>query len=203
MLAYSRLGHGESDAPEKPHTLTFMHDEAAMLPAILDEAGIDRATLFGHSDGGSIALIAAAHSPARVSALILEAPHVFVEDVSIASIERTTTDYESGGLRPRLARHHRDGDAAFRGWSDVWLDPDFRGWNLEEFLPRITCPTLIIQGENDEYGTLKQVQAVRRQLAGPVETLILPECGHSPHRDQPAAVLDAAARFVAITTVTP
>jgi pimeloyl-ACP methyl ester carboxylesterase len=203
VMAYSRFGHGQSDRPVERHTVRFMHEEGALLPRVLDGAQIDRAILFGHSDGGSIALVAAAQSPARVAALVLEAPHVFVEDVSIASIERTTADYESGGLRPRLARHHRDVDAAFRGWSDVWLAPEFRAWNLEGFLPRITCPTLLIQGEGDEYGTLRQVEAIRRQAAGRVETLLLPQCGHSPHRDQPTAVLAAVARFVTITRATP
>ena len=122
-MAYSRFGHGQSDRPATPHDVDFMHEEAALLPGILDAARIDRAVLFGHSDGGSIALIAAARSPGRVSALVLEAPHVFVEDRSIASIQRTTEQYRAGDLRWRLARHHADVDAAFHGWSDVWLAP--------------------------------------------------------------------------------
>jgi pimeloyl-ACP methyl ester carboxylesterase len=203
VLAYSRFGHGQSDRPEEPHTTAFMHEEAALVPRILDEAKIERAVLFGHSDGGSIALIAAAQSPARVAALILEAPHVFVEDVSIASIEQTTASYETGDLRARLARHHADVDAAFRGWSDVWRNPAFRAWNLEAFLPLISCPALMIQGEQDEYGTLRQVEAIGRQLTGPVEMLILPQCGHSPHRDRPDAVLDAVSRFLSSTRATP
>jgi pimeloyl-ACP methyl ester carboxylesterase len=203
VMAYSRFGHGRSDRPAQPHTVTFMHEEAALLPRILDEAQISRAVLFGHSDGGSIALVAAAQSPARATALVLEAPHVFVEDISVASIERTTASYEAGDLRARLARHHADVDAAFRGWSDVWLDPEFRAWNLEAFLPRIPCPTLLIQGEQDEYGTLKQVEAIARQVAHPVETLILPQCGHSPHRDQPEAVLEGVSRFLSTTRATP
>ena len=202
-MAYSRFGHGHSDRPAHPHTIDFMHDEAAVLPRILDAAGIDRAMLFGHSDGGSIALIAAAQSPARVAALILEAPHVFVEDLSIASIERTTANYETTDLRARLARHHDDVDAAFRGWSDVWLNAEFRAWNLEGFLPRITCPTLLIQGEDDEYGTLRQVEAIQRQVAGPIERLVLPKCGHSPHRDRPEEVLAAAERFLGSTRAKP
>jgi pimeloyl-ACP methyl ester carboxylesterase len=201
VMAYSRFGHGQSDRPARPHTPDFMHQEAALLPRILDASGIERAILFGHSDGGSIALLAAAQSPARVAALVLEAPHVFVEDISITSIEQTTAGYETSDLRARLARHHDDVDVAFRGWSDVWLSPEFRAWNLEAFLPRITCPTLLIQGEQDEYGTLRQLDAIQQQLSGPVERLVLPDCGHSPHRDRPEDVLAAASRF--LTTAMP
>jgi pimeloyl-ACP methyl ester carboxylesterase len=173
-----------------------MHDEARLVPAILDAAGIAHATLLGHSDGGSIALICAAECPTRVDALILEAPHVFVEEASIASIERTTSLYVSGDLRSRLSRYHRDVDVAFRGWSDVWLDPQFLQWNLEEYLPRVSCPVLLIQGEEDEYGTLRQIDAIERQVVGPVGRLVLSNCGHSPHRDQPDAVLAAVAAFL-------
>jgi pimeloyl-ACP methyl ester carboxylesterase len=196
VMAYSRAGHGASDPPALPHTTQFMHGEARLLPSILDAAGIDRAILLGHSDGGSIALIAAAEFPSRVDALVLEAPHVFVEDVSIESIQRTTTAYRSGLLRPLLARHHRHVDVAFNGWSDVWLDPAFRQWNLQAYLPRITCPVLAIQGEADEYGTLKQIDAIAHQVAGRVTRLVLPACGHSPHRDRPQDVLNAVTAFV-------
>lgn len=196
VLAYSRFGHGASDPPNAPHSVRFMHDEARLLPEILDAAGIDRAILLGHSDGGSIALLAAAEYPTRVDALVLEAPHVFVEDVSIASIARTTAAYRTGDLRERLSRYHHDVDVAFSGWSDVWLDPAFRDWNLEEFLPAIACPTLLIQGAQDEYGTLRQIDAIAGQVAGPVERLVLERCGHSPHRDQREPVLRAIAAFV-------
>ena len=196
VFAYSRLGHGQSDPPRARRTTRFMHDEARHLPAILDAVGIDRAILLGHSDGGSIALIAAADSPARVGALLLEAPHVFVEDISIDSIKRTTRTFQEGMLRSLMARHHRDVDAAFYGWSDVWLHPDFRDWNLEEYLPRIACPVLLVQGENDEYGTQRQLEAIASQVTGPVEQLVLPRCGHSPHRDQRERVVDAMAAFV-------
>jgi pimeloyl-ACP methyl ester carboxylesterase len=196
VLAYSRFGHGASDPPAAPHTVRFMHEEAALLPSILDAAAIDRAILLGHSDGGSIALVAAADVPARIEALMLEAPHVFVEDISIASIERTTAVYREGTLRASLARHHAHVDTAFFGWSDVWLHPDFRRWNLEDYLPRITCPVLLIQGESDEYGTLAQIDAIARQVSGPAERLVLPQCGHAPHRDQRDQVLRAMTRFV-------
>jgi pimeloyl-ACP methyl ester carboxylesterase len=197
VFAYSRLGHGDSDRPPSPHTTRFMHEEAeTWLPAILDAAGIGRSVLLGHSDGGSIALIFAALFPARVASLVLEAPHVFVEDISIASIEAATARYRTGDLRTRLAKYHRDADSAFAGWSDVWLDPEFRAWNIEEYLARVTCPVFVIQGRQDEYGTLAQVQAIAAQVAGPVETMVLPNCGHSPHRGQPDIVLDAITKFV-------
>ena len=197
VFAYSRAGHGASDPPVTPRNGRFMHEEAIdWLPEILDQAGIARAAFLGHSDGGSIALIFAATSPARVAALILEAAHVFVEDVSIASIERMKREYDTTDLRRRLSKHHAHVDAAFTGWNDVWLSPEFRDWNIEEYLPRVIAPTLVIQGEDDEYGTLRQVDAIARQLGGPVETLVLPDCGHSPHRDQPTRVLDAIAKFL-------
>ena len=196
VMAYSRFGHGASDAPEPRHTVTFMHEEAALVPEILDAAAIDRAILFGHSDGGSIALIAGAEHASRVHALILEAPHVFVEEMSIASIERTTHAYRTGNLRERLSRYHHNVDIAFAGWSDVWLDPEFRSWNLERFLPRITCPTLLIQGEQDQYGTLRQIDAIERQVRGPVERLVLENCGHAPHRNGHAEVLGAVVDFL-------
>lgn len=197
VMAYSRLGHGESDPPPAPHTTHFMHEEATdWLPLILAAADIDRAGLVGHSDGGSIALIFAATYPSAVPQLVLQAPHVFVEDVSLASISRMKTQYETSNVRERLAKYHKNVDAAFHGWNDVWLDAKFRRWNLESYLPRVTCPVLVIQGEHDEYGTEQQVDAIAAQVSAPVEKLILPACGHSPHREQPEAVLSAIAGFL-------
>ena len=196
VMAYSRFGHGKSDLPSQPHGVQFMHDEARLLPAVLDAAGVDHAHLVGHSDGGSIALIFAAEHPHRVSSLLLEAPHVFVEDLSVASIEQRTADYRETNLRERLARHHRHVDVAFHGWSDVWLEPAFRHWNLEALLPSISCPVLLIQGEQDDYGTLRQVDAIAQQVRGTVEQLVLPDCGHSPHRDQRDQVLSAMTAFL-------
>jgi pimeloyl-ACP methyl ester carboxylesterase len=196
-LVYSRLGYGASDPIVPPRPLTYMHDEAALLPAILDAAGIAGAILIGHSDGASIALIHAATGAPRIRSLVLLAPHVFVEPLSVTSITAARAAFVEGDLRARLARHHRDVDGAFWGWNRAWLDPGFRTWNLEALLPAIRAPTMIIQGNDDAYGTLAQVDAIARQLAGPVEAVILDACGHSPHRDQPAATLAAIARACA------
>ncbi|MEO8548408.1 MAG: alpha/beta hydrolase [Kofleriaceae bacterium] len=179
-FVYSRRGYGASDPVEVPRPLTYMHDEAAALPALLAEEAITTPILVGHSDGASIAIIAAASSVAA-KALVLIAPHVFVEDVSIASIAKARDAY-AGELRAKLARYHDDVDSAFWGWNRAWLDPGFRAWNLEAYLPRITAPVLIVQGEDDEYGTFAQVEAIRRQLAGPCEVLLVPGAGHAPHR---------------------
>jgi pimeloyl-ACP methyl ester carboxylesterase len=198
-IAYSRLGYGGSDPIELPRPLTYMQDEAkAFLPALLDALGIETAILIGHSDGGSIALVhAALDGGKRVKGIILEAPHVFVEDVSIASIAKAREAFEKGDLREKLAKHHGPNvDVAFRGWNDAWLDPGFRSWNLEEYLPRITVPTLVIQGEDDPYGTRAQVDAIARQVGGRVETSMLPQCGHAPHRDQPDATEAAMVAFI-------
>jgi pimeloyl-ACP methyl ester carboxylesterase len=170
-----------------------------VLGEVLDAAGVTDAILVGHSDGASIALIHAGRddSGRRVRALVLEAPHVFTEPVGLESIARIREVYESTDLPRRLAKYHgAQTEAAFRGWNDVWLDPEFRVWNIEEFLPGIGVPTLLIQGEDDEYGTMRQVEAIQREVRGPVETLILPDCGHAPHRDQRDRVLEAIAAFV-------
>jgi pimeloyl-ACP methyl ester carboxylesterase len=197
-LVYSRRGHGQSDPVSLPRPLTYMQDEARHdLPGLLDAAGISRAILIGHSDGASIALVhAALDGGRRVAALALEAPHVFVEDLSITSIRAAREAYEHGDLRARLARHHAHVDVTFRGWNDAWLDPDFRAWNLESYLPRIGVPILVIQGEEDPYGTRAQVDAIAARASGPVETLLLPKCGHAPHRDREAATRDALLSFI-------
>ena len=176
-----------------------MHDEAAILPRVLAAAGVRDSILVGHSDGASISLIhAGERSPPSLRGLILEAPHVFAEPHGLASIARIGEAYRDTDLRARLARHHgANVDVAFRGWNDVWLHPDFRAWNLEEFLPAIRVPILVLQGEDDEYGTWRQVEAIERQSGGPVAAIALAACGHSPHREQPERSLAAMARFVA------
>ncbi|HLI12180.1 MAG TPA: alpha/beta hydrolase [Alphaproteobacteria bacterium] len=197
-LAYSRQGYGRSDPVTLPRPLTFMHDEARnVLPALLDAAGINDAILVGHSDGASIALIYAGENGARLRGLALEAPHVFVEPVCVAAIAAVRESYRSGELRARLARHHGDNvDCAFYGWADSWLDPGFLSWNLESFLPSITVPVLVVQGEDDEYGTLAQVERICARVSGPAERLVLTDCGHAPHRDQRDKALAGIAAFV-------
>jgi pimeloyl-ACP methyl ester carboxylesterase len=195
-LTYSRFGHGHSDPLEAPRRVDFMHEEALQaLPELLDRLGVKLPILLGHSDGGSIALIYAGGSGRPVSGLIVMAPHVKVEDVSVKSVRETKRIFEVTELREKLARHHADPEATFRGWNDIWLDPGFRDWNIEEFLPRIACPILAIQGEDDEYGTMEQVDRIAR-LAADVDLVKLQDCGHFPHRDQPEAVINAIVRFV-------
>jgi pimeloyl-ACP methyl ester carboxylesterase len=174
-----------------------MHGEAhGVLPALFGRLGVeDPPWLFGHSDGGSIALLYAAAFPARVAGLVAVAPHVFVEDVSVASIEQARIAYATTELREKLARYHDDPDSAFRGWNDIWLDPAFRDWSIEDALPRIRCPVLAVQGEDDEYGTMAQIDAIGR-LVPRARLLKLPACGHSPHRDQPKALTDAVVAFL-------
>jgi pimeloyl-ACP methyl ester carboxylesterase len=200
-LIYSRWGYGRSDARPPPWPLRYMHDEALVtLPQVLDAAGVREAVLVGHSDGGSIALVFAGSglpAAARVRALVLEAPHVFVEDVSVTSIAAAAEAYRKTALRERLQRQHGDNvDGAFWGWNRAWLDPAFRAWNIEEYLPRVRVPSLVVQGEDDVYGTLSQVDAIERRSGGPVSRLVLPGCGHAPHRDQPEATLAAMVAFL-------
>ena len=189
-LVYSRQGYGQSSPVALPRPLTYMHDEAARIPHVGDPI------LVGHSDGASIAIIAAGEGHVKPRALVLIAPHVFVEDISVASIAAARDAYEHGDLRARLAKYHADVDGAFWGWNRAWLDPEFRRWNLEAYLPRITAPTLIVQGSADQYGTLAQVEAIERQLGGPHETLIVEGAGHAPFRDQPALVHERISDFV-------
>jgi pimeloyl-ACP methyl ester carboxylesterase len=197
VLAYSRYGHGKSGRLAEQRSVDFMHHEAkVVLPELLAQNGIQRPILLGHSDGASIALIYAGIWPERVRGLVLEAPHIFVEEYGLRSIAAIRKLYESGDLPKKLSRYHDHVDEMFRGWNDIWLDPRFRDWNIEEYIGAITCPTLVIQGENDEYGTLAQVEAIRRRVTG-AQTVILPRCGHSPHRDQPELAIDAIRRFVA------
>jgi pimeloyl-ACP methyl ester carboxylesterase len=198
-LIYSRAGYGKSDPIRLPRPVSFMHDEAiVVLPEIIEQLQINEPILFGHSDGGSIALIHGGSKQANnIRALILEAPHVFVEELGLESISQAKENYETGSLRLGLERYHGDNvDCAFRGWHDVWLNPEFRSWNIESYLPSIKAPVLVIQGAEDQYGTLKQVEAIERGCSGRVETEILSNCGHSPHRDQPELVLEAANTFL-------
>jgi len=195
-VVYSRHGYGRSDPLAGARTPRYMHDEAlVVLPELLDRLAIDRPILVGHSDGGSIALIHAGAGVRPVRGVVTLAAHVLVEDVSVASIAAAKTAYETSDLRARLARYHADVDSAFRGWNRIWLAPEFRDWNIEEFLPGIACPVLAIQGEDDEYGTIEQLRRIGARVRD-VELLELQDCRHSAHKDQPQAVTEAITRFV-------
>jgi pimeloyl-ACP methyl ester carboxylesterase len=194
-FVYSRAGYGKSSPPALPRPVRYMHDEALLLPQILAAAGIDDALLFGHSDGASISILHAG-SGARVRGLILEAPHVFAEEMGLQSIARAREAYLHGELRSRLARYHENVDAAFWGWNGPWLHPDFRAWNIESSLPAITAPILVVQGTDDEYGTTAQLDAIARGAGGPVERLLVDGAGHTPHRSHFDYALAAAARFL-------
>ena len=197
VLLYSRYGHGKSQRLTEKRCVHFMHHEAKIvLPQLLECFQIRRPILLGHSDGGSIALIYAGTYPDAVRALILEAPHVFLENVCIQSIERISELYKTSQLPMSLRRYHDHPDEMFWGWTEIWLSPEFRSWNIEEYLVGITCPVLVVQGEQDEYGTVAQVQAIKNRVPG-TQSLLLPQCGHAPHREQAAATLDAISKFVA------
>lgn len=195
-VVYSRYGYGNSEPLAEPRGVRYMHDEATVaLPELLAALSIERPILVGHSDGGSIALIRAGSSASPLAGVVTLAAHVLVEDVSIASIAAAKVAYETADLRSRLARYHADVDSAFRGWNRIWLDPAFRDWNIEEFLPRVACPVLAIQGADDEYGTMEQMRRIGAQLRD-VDLVALADCRHSAHRDQLEAVVDAITRFV-------
>lgn len=198
-LVYSRCGYGRSDPCGIPRPLTYMHDEGLeVLPDLLKTAEIGNHVLIGHSDGGSIALINAGGTPAPgLKAVITMAAHVFCEPLSMASIAEAKTFYEKHHLRARLAKYHQDNvDCAFWGWNKAWLDPDFMQWNIEVFLPKITVPQLVIQGCDDPYGTIAQVEAIEKQSAGPVQVCMLENCGHSPYKDQAQESLELTSDFI-------
>ena len=197
-LVYSRFGYGQSDGlAGAAHRSHFMHEEALdVLPALLDQFHIERPLLVGHSDGASIALIHAATSGRPVAGLALMAPHVFVEPETVESIARIRETYRTTDLRARLAKYHARVDDAFLGWADTWLRPEFLSWSIEELVAGVTRPMLLIQGRDDEYGTLEQLDRIAARARAPVSRLVLERCGHSPQRDQEAAVLDAISDFV-------
>jgi pimeloyl-ACP methyl ester carboxylesterase len=193
VIAFSRYGHGRSVRPPAARTPAFFHEEARdVLPALLEQVDAPEPILVGHSDGASIALIHAGERP--VSGLALLAPHVVVEDITVNAIRETRREFEEGALRERMARHHDDPDAAFFGWCDVWLDPAFRTWSLESEARRVTAPTLLIQGSEDPYGTLDQIDRIESRVRGPVTRLVVPG-GHSPHLEAAEQVVAALAEF--------
>jgi pimeloyl-ACP methyl ester carboxylesterase len=197
VLVYSRRGYGRSERRPPPWPLTYMHEEAQdILPAVLDATQVQRAVLVGHSDGGSIALIHASGAGPRIRGVVTMAAHVFCEDISVAAISAAGAAYSEGDLRARLAKYHEHVDDAFWGWNRAWLDPGFRAWNLEHFLPGITVPVCVIQGDADGFGTLAQVDAIVAGVRGPCSRVVLAGCGHAPWRSRAvetgAAVLELA-----------
>ncbi len=204
-FAYSRSGYGRSSPCALPRPLTYMHREGEeILPAVLEAAGIRSYVHVGHSDGGSIALIHAGHKQRPgLHGLITEAAHVFNEDICVRAIQSIRERFEAHDLRARLAKYHGDNtDCAFFGWCDAWLDPGFLAWNLETYLPDVRVPWLVIQGADDDYGTLAQVDAIERKAAGPCERFVPDGCRHAPHVDRPDLLLERMATFVREIDVT-
>lgn len=206
-LVYSRPGYGRSTsrAPDEVWAKDFMHRQAQqVLPVLLESLGInavaDRLWLVGHSDGGSIALLYAAFYPECTAGIIVLAPHIFVEDMSISSIEKTRTAYLAGNLRQRLQKYHDSPDSSFWGWNTIWLAPDFRQWSIEQEISAIQCPVLAAQGLNDHFGTLSQIQSIAHH-APQTELMEIRECGHSPQKDQPDQIIHAAVRFMGVWNV--
>lgn len=200
VVAYSRAGYGKSSPVELPRELSYMHEEAEeWLPKILKTLDYQRIILVGHSDGGSIALIhAGSCADERVSGVVTLAAHVFNEPVCVASIEQAKIAFQKGDLRPALEKYHGDNvDVAFWGWNQAWLNPGFLNWNIEEYLPKIRIPLLVVQGDADEYGTEQQVDAIVSKTGGAAEKLMIKECRHSIHRDAPADLIGAIAGFIA------
>jgi pimeloyl-ACP methyl ester carboxylesterase len=197
-FAYSRLGYGRSDPVQLPRPFSYMHDEAALLPEVLRAAGVTEPLLVGHSDGASIAIVyAGSENRLPVRALILEAPHVFAEEFGLNTIAQMADEFRTTDLPKKLARYHGDNlQGAFWGWNRAWLDPAFRSWNIEEYLPRIRIPILALQGLDDRFGTANQITAIQNKAGHPVQVQMLAACGHSPHRDQPATVLESMGGFV-------
>jgi pimeloyl-ACP methyl ester carboxylesterase len=198
-FVYSRFGYGNSDPVDLPRPVQFMHDEALnVLPAILEAVNIERPILIGHSDGGSIALIYSGSELGKnVHSIILEAPHVFVEDITVKSIYEAGQEFLHGNLKQRLERYHgKNVDNAFWGWNQVWLNPEFRSWNIEEYLPHIHRPVLAIQGADDNFGTSLQIESISKQCPGNVQTAFLLKCAHTPHREQPELTFELMVNFV-------
>jgi pimeloyl-ACP methyl ester carboxylesterase len=195
-MIYSRAGYGQSDRLENERDPQYMHREAlGVLPQLLDKLAITNPILFGHSDGASIALIHAGAGHA-VTGLILEAPHVFVEEISLKGVSEAASAYRATDLPAKLARHHRDADKTFWGWHDIWTSENFRDWNIEAYLPAIACPTLLLQGTGDEYGSSAQIDAIAAAIKGETQRHILANCGHTPHREQAELTLQLTIDFV-------
>jgi len=197
VFLYSRSGYGASTPAKLPRAVDYMHSEALdVLPKLLDQIGFRRGLLCGHSDGASIAAIyAGSHQDHRVEGVVMIAPHFIVEEIGVAAIGRTKTAYESAGLKEKLARWHKDVDNTFYGWNDAWLNPDFRNWDISEYLAYIRVPIAILQGADDEYGTMRQIEIAQEECYCPVDVTVIPGAGHQPHREMPGATLDAVQDF--------
>ena len=197
IFVYSRAGYGRSSPVSLPRPIDYMQREALdVLPKLLDAIGFRRGLLLGHSDGASIATIyAGAHQDHRLQGIALIAPHFIVEDISVTSIAEIRTAYETGNLREKLARWHKDVDNAFHGWNGAWLDPKFRDWDISEYLAYVRVPVLIVQGVDDQYGTMRQVEIARDECYCPVDVAVIEGAGHSPHREAPAVTLEAVTEF--------
>jgi len=198
VFVYSRAGYGKSSPGKLPRTTAFMHEEACdVLPRVLAAIGFQRGLLLGHSDGASIAAIyAGSVQDHRIRGLVLIAPHFFTEEIGLSEIRRASEMFAAGALRDKLKRWHADVDCAFRSWSEPWLDPNFRNWDITEALGYIRVPILIVQGEDDQYGTIKQIEAAKEECFCPVETLVLPGIRHVPQREAPELTLSAVADFI-------
>lgn len=198
ILSYSRAGYGGSSGSLAGRSADYLEVEARQgLPRVLSALNLDDVVLFGHSDGATIALLFAASPTTRTRGLILEAPHVFVEDITLEGIHQAGQAYRKSDIRERLSRYHGDRvDEVFYAWHDVWLSDAFHGWNIEDRLPRVRAPIVLIQGEDDQYGTRAQLASVEAHTAGPVDTHLLADCGHVPHRDQPDQVRLLTRQFI-------
>ncbi len=197
VLIYDRQGYGQSSPFTSTRTSSYLEQEAEVLIQLLQALEIRSSITFGHSDGGSIALLAAAKRPELFAAVISEGAHVFVEDITLAGIRDTQELYRTTDLKERLTKYHgASTDAVFSAWADIWLSAPYRSWNMENWLPAVHCPVLVIQGEADEFGTVAQVDAIVQQVSGPAKKLMVQGKGHTPHRDAPDLVLDAATRFI-------
>ncbi|MBV8526381.1 MAG: alpha/beta hydrolase [Acetobacteraceae bacterium] len=196
VFAYSRFGYGHSDTVQLPRPLTYLHDDARLVPRVLDGIGIARCVLIGHSDGGSIAAIAGAENDPRVRGLVLIAAHFFVEEEQVEGVAAVRRRWFESDLRDRLARHHADPDTAFFGWNDTWLNPQFHSFDISRELSQIRAPMLVMQGQYDEHATEEQVRFAARKAGGPTQTIILPGAHHSPHLEMPEQTLAPIVGFV-------
>lgn len=205
LLVYDRLGYGKSASmPTSHRENSYLEHEADVVHNLMAHCGITDAILFGHSDGGSIALLAAAKYPSHIRGVVTEGAHIFVEAITLRGISAAAEAFRTTSLREKLIKYHGSNtDALFEAWAGTWLSPAFRSWNIERFLPKVNCPVLVLQGGADEFGSLAQVQGIVSGVAGPAQQLILPGIGHTPHKDAPEAVLEATTTFIAGTSVPP